>query len=726
MNPRIKWLAGLVLFICATVAFAQSVGDKILQQVYDPTTNSLRVIVIGASPPTPTPTGTLVPTNTPIPTFTPSPTPTNTPTATATATNTPTASPTATQTPQQPPTPPPGTATFTPTNTPTLTPTPTNTPTSTPTNTPTNTPTVTPTFTASPTPTFTLTPTPTAAPSATPTLTPTPAAATPTFTPTGLPFVSPVLPQSTVDTSLTSPPGATINATCATLQANINTLANGTLGGTIVLPAGSNCSGHFLLPINQGAPNWINIQTGNYSSLPPENNRVTKAQAVNMPTITGDAAANPIFDFQPKASYYRVMGFQFASNPTINTFDQIRLDNLTSATDAPHHVIFDRNIMHGAGNATVASRRSVLGGGANIAFVNNVFYNFWDAGTDGQPIAIIDGPGPWLIQNNYFNGAAQSVLAGGTCAHSTTTIPSDITVRGNFAYKPISWCPSCGSWDGIHRLGKNLFELKNANRVLVEGNVFVGNYADAQNGYAILFTPRGQGGCTDNSVNPPQSFLQQVQNVTFQYNVVHDVEGGFNTLGTDDTTAGSNVNTVLIKSNLGYNIQNFGGGGAARGNQVLMGLGPPTGTPFNMTWWHNTMIMTGTTNYYASSGVSTTYVFDNNLEADQFNALFGDNFGGGPLPGQHYTPNTLYKADLFYGIPGFPNTGGENCSGYLGTYPLMVCAANQAAVLFVNPGANNYALQAGSPGHAAGTDGADIGADIATINTKTAGVEVQP
>src|SRR3974377_1133679 len=207
MNPRIKWLAGLVLFICATVAFAQSVGDKILQQVYDPTTNSLRVIVIGASPPTPTPT---------------------------------------------------------------------------------------------------------AAPSATPTLTPTPAAATPTFTPTGLPFVSPVLPQSTVDTTLTSPPGATINATSPTLNANINTLANGTLGGTIVLPAGSNCSGHFLLPINQGAPNWINIQTGNYSSLPPENNRVTKAQAVNMPTITGDAAANPIFDFQPKASYYRVMGFPFA------------------------------------------------------------------------------------------------------------------------------------------------------------------------------------------------------------------------------------------------------------------------------------------------------------------------------------------------------------------------------------------------------------------------------
>lgn len=43
---------------------------------------------------------------------------------------------------------------------------------------------------------------------------------------------------------------------------------------------------------------------------------------------------------------------------------------------------------------------------------------------------------------------------------------------------------------------KNLFELKNARRVTIEFHVFENNWANAQMGYAILFTPRNQnGGC---------------------------------------------------------------------------------------------------------------------------------------------------------------------------------------------------------------------------------------
>ncbi|HYP26977.1 MAG TPA: hypothetical protein VE262_09680, partial [Blastocatellia bacterium] len=41
---------------------------------------------------------------------------------------------------------------------------------------------------------------------------------------------------------------------------------------------------------------------------------------------------------------------------------------------------------------------------------------------------------------------------------------------------------------------KNIFELKNARRVLVDGNVFENNWVDGQNGTAILFTVRNQEG----------------------------------------------------------------------------------------------------------------------------------------------------------------------------------------------------------------------------------------
>ena len=43
-------------------------------------------------------------------------------------------------------------------------------------------------------------------------------------------------------------------------------------------------------------------------------------------------------------------------------------------------------------------------------------------------------------------------------------------------------------------LVKNIFELKNAQHVLVEGNVFEYNWVGGQPGYAILSTPRNQGG----------------------------------------------------------------------------------------------------------------------------------------------------------------------------------------------------------------------------------------
>ena len=70
---------------------------------------------------------------------------------------------------------------------------------------------------------------------------------------------------------------------------------------------------------------------------------------------------------------------------------------------------------------------------------------------------------------------------------------------------------------------KNLFELKNARRVRIEGNVFENNWAHAQDGAAILFTPRNQdGGCS----------WCIVENVTFERNVVRRVGTGFVILGT--------------------------------------------------------------------------------------------------------------------------------------------------------------------------------------------------
>ena len=66
-------------------------------------------------------------------------------------------------------------------------------------------------------------------------------------------------------------------------------------------------------------------------------------------------------------------------------------------------------------------------------------------------------------------------------------VPSDITVEDNFFTKN-------PSWRGTTWTVKNLFELKNARRVLVRHNIMQFNWSGAQAGYAIVLTPRNSNG----------------------------------------------------------------------------------------------------------------------------------------------------------------------------------------------------------------------------------------
>ena len=71
---------------------------------------------------------------------------------------------------------------------------------------------------------------------------------------------------------------------------------------------------------------------------------------------------------------------------------------------------------------------------------------------------------------------------------------------------------------------KNLFELKNARKVLVEGNLLEHNWRAAQVGYAVLFKSTNQSGRCDWCV---------VEDVTFEYNIIRNVAAVFNLLGRD-------------------------------------------------------------------------------------------------------------------------------------------------------------------------------------------------
>src|SRR5205085_6069409 len=88
---------------------------------------------------------------------------------------------------------------------------------------------------------------------------------------------------------------------------------------------------------------------------------------------------------------------------------------------------------------------------------------------------------------------------------------------------------------------KNVFELKNAQDVLVEGNVIENLWVADQSGYPVVFTPRNQNGKAPWVV---------VQRVVFQHNLVRHAAGGVNILGTDNLASSRRTNNITISDNV--------------------------------------------------------------------------------------------------------------------------------------------------------------------------------
>jgi hypothetical protein len=209
-------------------------------------------------------------------------------------------------------------------------------------------------------------------------------------------------------------------------------------------------------------------------------------------------------------------------------------------------------------------------------------------GYDSQAIASWDGAGPFKIVNNTLIGAGENVFFGGADPSVQGRIPSDIELRRNYIYKPTTWR---GVWTV-----KNLMETKNAQRVLIEGNVFDGSWGDAQTGWAVIFKSENQGGTA------PWS---KTADVTMRYNVFRNVGAGINIAGAEGGATDAPAR-ILIE----HNLMQYMDGGAYNGDGRLLQI--LTG-PRDLTITRNTLLGTGyqnaaiTTMVTAATNISLTY-----------------------------------------------------------------------------------------------------------------------
>ena len=509
--------------------------------------------------------------------------------------------------------------------------------------------------------------------------------------PLGLaPAAAPELPRVLVDTTYTPPAGRTLAvAACDDFQAALEAAQ---WGDVITLEAGAQFTGNFTLP-NKPGTGWITIRTAAPDAqLPPPGTRITPAHAGVLPKLVSPNI-HPALTAAPGAHHYRFIGIEVtvASDIVIN-YDLILLGNRpASPADVPHDLVFDRVYIHG--HPQVNARRGIALNGAAIAVIDSSIMDFHLLLEDSQAIASWDGPGPFKIVNNYLEAAGENVLFGGTDPSIQGLVPSDIEIRRNHFEKPLTWRVADPTYAGMPWAIKNHLELKNAQRVVIDGNLFEQNWPDAQGGTSVLFTVRNQDGTAPWST---------VQDVTFTNNIVRRTGSAIGMHGSDDINPSQPTRRVLIKSNVFDDVRAARWGGAGRLFEAFGGIE-------DLVIENNTGLQDGSI-LYAAGGTHSGFVFRNNLAPHNDYGVHGEGAGVGLDSLNRYFPGYVFEKNIL--------AGGDP----LRYPPDDFFPASLSDVGFVDLAGGNYRLSTTSPYKRGGTDGRDIGADIDALDAATGGV----
>jgi cellulose synthase/poly-beta-1,6-N-acetylglucosamine synthase-like glycosyltransferase len=460
------------------------------------------------------------------------------------------------------------------------------------------------------------------------------------------------------------------------LQAALDTAEPGDL---ITLEPRATYHGPFSLPKKDRA-GWIVISAApSRPGLPVQGRRVGPSDAAAMPKLV--ASSGSVIVAQRGAHHYRFVGLEIApANGTfLNALVQLGKDD-TELDALPAYIVFDRCFLHG--DAKRGTRRGIAMNSRHTAVIDSYLSDFKEVGADSQAIASWNGAGPFRIANSYLEAAGENVMFGGADPTIRDLVPADIEIQRNHFAKPLRWKIGHETFEGVEWAVKNLFELKNARRVRIDGNLFEYNWPHGQNGFAILFTVRNQDGGAPWSI---------VEDVGFVNNVVRHVGSGINVLGRDDNHPSQRVRRLEIDNNLFLDVG--GSWGKGRLFQLLEGTS-------DVFIHHNTSLQTGGLLFGGDGAAHTGFVFENNIALNHPTGISGSGTGAGIPALNRYFPASVVRRNVIVG---------GNASDYP---PDNFFPATLDDVGFTAPGRGSFRLTGRSRYAHAGTDGRGPGADI--------------
>lgn len=546
----------------------------------------------------------------------------------------------------------------------------------------------------------------------------------------------PQLPQRQVDVTMPTVTGSTLNATCTTLQAQINAAAALSVNLThqIILATGTVCTGPYVLRSHAG-PGWI-IITGPNGGVVSSGTRVTTASAASMPQVKygENSSHNGSFSAESGATHYRIIGIDMIQDSVCSgcavgttNYASVYTGYGNGGYTGTGYIIVDRSLIRDMDNAHYKIRG--MSGDAdlgNIAMIDSYCAGVKEPNNDTQCFLAITNPGPILVRNNYLEATGENLMLGGgvPAGNDPAKIPQDVTITLNtFQKNPLF------NGNTYHQI-KSLLETKLGKRVKVDGNDFVGQ--DWNGGGQIWrLTVRNENGTF------PQA---EVSDITFTNNKITNSCAGISSFGSDDGGGGGqsmhakrwNISNNLFV--LGANCTPYGsnrfmsiaiGGGSVSGTGVDCTDSSPTCKVEDLTIRHNTVDM-GTTGGGMFCIMSARQLRmdwkDNLINAGSGPGNFDCNGGMTGVRGQAIL-------DLAWGASGYSwlnngianiSVGGEGS----GIYPQgngNIYPASATSFLWTNPVAGDYTLQAGSPAKNAASDGTDMGVNFTAYNAARAG-----
>lgn len=528
-------------------------------------------------------------------------------------------------------------------------------------------------------------------------------------------------------------------------------------GDVLLLQAGSTYAGSYVLPkktCDDG--HYITVRTSAPdSALPAEGSRINPCYA-GVASLPG----RPPFSCSDTNSMAKIVGAvpillasganHYRIGPGLELTRPVGAGvafNLINPAGIADHIVVDRDWVHGS--AQDDTTRGIILSGITYASVVDSYFNDFHcsvgvgSGCDAQAIAGGTGQLPqgiWKIEGNFLEGAAEVILFGGVLKNSVT--PANITIRHNHLFKPLIWQygqagfvgakdtvpTSCPKYPGgqCPFVVKNLFELKNAQQLLLEGNVLEYNWPGfSQYGGSLLISGLNPAAITGATVYSTIS----VANITIRWNVVAHTTAGMgivNMAGQGEGTAPPQPN--LPVSNISVHNNIFGDMSAKYDN----GTTPKSDfLMFNISSCPICQPLLGIAirhNDFLSDSPKTAFILGS-PSLQQEDLTFTDNIVSFPS-GLAILANATQCANT--GITNLSRINACLKPAYQFGSNAMIGASNTwpdgnffpdtiSAIGFVDPN-SDYRLLPTSRFKNAGSDGKDLGADISILNDAIANV----